>query len=106
MSDQNANEARIRKAADAVAEATDSDVLLLDGPMKYPLDFEIIDLCASMTRRANVFLVLVTEGGKADPAYRIARRLQEHYIEWHRTSIGGPTWLTKVGQHTGSSAIP
>lgn len=79
MSDQNANEARIRQAADAVAEAADSDVLLLNGPMTRPLDFRIIDLCASRTRRANVFLMLVTEGGDADPAYRIARCLQEHY---------------------------
>ena len=36
MSDTERNEARIRQAADAVAEATDSDVLLLNGPMTYP----------------------------------------------------------------------
>lgn len=79
MSDQNANEAGIQQAADAVAAAVDADVLLLNGPMARPLDFQIIDLCASRARRANVILVLVTEGGDADPAYRIARCLQEHY---------------------------
>ena len=79
MSDQNANEAPIQQAADAVAAAADADVLLLNGPMARPLDFQIIDLCASRARRANVILVLVTEGGDADPAYRIARCLQEHY---------------------------
>lgn len=79
MSDQNADEAPIQQAADAVAAAADADVLLLNGPMARPLDFQIIDLCASRARRANVILVLVTEGGDADPAYRIARCLQEHY---------------------------
>ena len=56
-----------------------SDVLLLNGPMTRPLDFKIIDLCASRARRANIILILVTEGGDADPAYRIARCLQEYY---------------------------
>lgn len=79
MSDQNTDEAPIQQAADAVAAAADADVLLLNGPMARPLDFQIIDLCASRARRANVILVLVTEGGDADPAYRIARCLQEHY---------------------------
>ena len=80
MSDRNASEAPpIQQAADAVAAAADADVLLLNGPMARPLDFQIIDLCASRARRTNVILVLVTEGGDADPAYRIARCLQEHY---------------------------
>lgn len=79
MSDPNANEERIRRAADSVAKEADSDVLLLNGPMARPLDFEIIELCASRTRRKNVILMLITEGGDADPAYRIARCLQEHY---------------------------
>jgi len=50
-----------------------------DAPMTRPLDFNVIDLCASRIRRANVMLVLVTEGGAADPAYRIARCLQDYY---------------------------
>ena len=79
MPDQIANEERIRQAADAVAETCDSDVLLLNGPMTRPLDFEVIDLCASRRRKTNVTLLLVTEGGDADPAYRIARCLQEYY---------------------------
>ena len=79
MSDQNADEARIQQAADAVAEEADSDVFLLNGPTTRPLDFQLIDLCTLRARRTNVILVLVTEGGDADPAYRIARCLQEHY---------------------------
>ena len=83
MSDRNASEAlSIQQAADAVAVAADTDVLLLNGPMTRPLDFQIIDLCASRARRANVLLMLVTEGGDADPAYRIARCLQEHYARF------------------------
>ena len=47
--------------------------------MTRPLDVNIIDLCASRTRRKNVIVILITEGGDADPAYRIARSLQEYY---------------------------
>lgn len=79
MPDQDANKESIQQVADSVAEAADSDVLLLNGPMTRPLDVRVIDLCASRRRRSHVLLVLVTEGGDADPAYRIARCLQDHY---------------------------
>ncbi len=79
MTSQQNTRAQVRKMANAVADATDSDVLLLNGPMARPLDFEVIDLCASRRRRPNVILMLVTAGGDADPAYRIARCLQDHY---------------------------
>ena len=78
MSEQNAGEA-IQKAADAVADAADTDVLLLNAPLERPVDVEVIDLCTSRRRRSRVLLVLITEGGDADPAYRIARCLQDHY---------------------------
>ena len=77
--EQNTSEQLIQQAADSVAQEADSDVLLLNGPMARPLDAQVIDLCASRKRRRYVLLVLVTEGGAADPAYRIARCLQDHY---------------------------
>lgn len=78
MPDESTN-VHIQRVANTVAEETDSDVLLLNGPMARPLDVRVIDLCASRRRRSHVLLVLVTEGGDADPAYRIARCLQDHY---------------------------
>ena len=70
---------QITEAADIVADANDCDVLLLNGPMERPLDFRVIDICATRQRRKKIILILVTEGGNADPAYRVARCLQDYY---------------------------
>ena len=68
-----------QEVADAMAKENNCDVLLLNGLISRPLDIQLIDLCASRRRQANILFVLVTEGGDADPAYRIARCLQESY---------------------------
>ena len=47
--------------------------------MERPLDFRVIDICATRQRRKKIILILVTEGGDADPAYRVARCLQDYY---------------------------
>ena len=81
MSDQDIGK-QITEAADVVADANDCDILLLNGPMERPLDFRVIDICATRQRRKKVILILVTEGGDADPAYRIARCLQDYYTHF------------------------
>ena len=68
-----------REPADVIAEAADADVLFLNGPLVGPLDFTVVDLCESRRRRKNVLCMMVTEGGDADVAYRIARCLQSKY---------------------------
>lgn len=65
--------------ADEIAAENNCDILLLNGPIGRPLDTQFIHLCNSRKRRPNVLFVLVTEGGDADPSYRIARCLQEDY---------------------------
>lgn len=64
--------------ANAIAEQTDSDVLLYNGPIERGLDRQVIDLCARNRRRSNVLLLLVTEGGNPDAAFRISRMLQSY----------------------------
>lgn len=73
------SDAQFAQAANAIAASGDCDVLLLNGPILRPLDVTVARLCAGRRRRANVLLVLVTTGGDADPAYRIARCLQDAY---------------------------
>lgn len=73
------SDARHTQAANAIAASGDCDVLLFNGPILRPLDVTVAQLCAGRRRRANVLLVLVTTGGDADPAYRIARCLQDAY---------------------------
>ena len=69
----------ITKLADSVAQDIDADVILYNGPLYSGADTDLIKACAKRRRRTNVVLLLVTEGGSADPAYRIARCLQNNY---------------------------
>ena len=69
----------ITMAATALAEETDSDIFLFNSEIRRPWDDEIIHQCENLNRRKNISLILVTEGGDADSAYRIARCFQDMY---------------------------
>lgn len=56
-----------------------SDVLLYNGPLRRPKDQAVIELCQDKKRNKNVTMILVTEGGDPDVAYRISRCLQDQY---------------------------
>lgn len=75
----NENEASWRKAGNDLGEEEDLDVILYRGPIRRPYDEQLIELCRNIERRKNVLLILVTLGGDAHAAYRIARCLQEKY---------------------------
>lgn len=77
--DQRQQRTPIETASDAIAGATNSDVIFINAPIQRPLDDTLIELVRSRRRRDNVLLLLVTTGGDADAAYRMARCLQEHY---------------------------
>ena len=62
-----------------MAEELDSDVIHYNGPILRPADQLFINSCITRCRRKNAILLLVTMGGDADPAYRIARCLQTKY---------------------------
>lgn len=57
----------------------ESDVLVYNGLLYRPKDQEIIELCQDKDRNKNVTVILVTEGGDPDVAYRISRCLQDRY---------------------------
>jgi serine dehydrogenase proteinase len=65
--------------ADKIAKSLDADLLFYNAPIERHLDQRVIELCNSMRRRTNVALFLVTSGGDADAAYRIATCLQTKY---------------------------
>lgn len=69
----------ILEAANAVAVEAEADVYLFNSAIARPIDDLVISSCCSRTRRRNAVVVLVTEGGDADSAYRIARCFQDHY---------------------------
>jgi hypothetical protein len=69
----------IRAAANAVADAANADVILFSGGISWGCGEKFIDAVAQGSSRPNVLLLLVTTGGSADAAYRMARCLQETY---------------------------
>jgi len=70
----------VKTAADALAESLNADVYVFNAPMERGNDRKVItDVASRSRRRQNVLLLLVTEGGDPDAAYRIARCLQFSY---------------------------
>ena len=81
--------------ANEIAEATNTDVLLYNGPIQRGLDSVVIDMCGeSFHPRPSALLILVTEGGNADAAFRIARCLQERYGSY---SVFVTGWCKSAG---------
>ena len=69
--------------ANEIAAATDADVFFYSGPVARGLDYVLIDACSRRQfRRNNLLMILVTEGGDPDAAFRIARCLQEKYKKY------------------------
>jgi hypothetical protein len=62
-----------------IGEERDSDVMFFNGELERGLDVHLIGECIRRRRRSNVLLMLITPGGDADAAYRIARCLQRKY---------------------------
>lgn len=70
----------VRALADqgaAVSKKLDADILLFNGAVHDSDDLH--GMCTRRERRRNVLLVITTNGGSADCAYRIARCLQTRY---------------------------
>ncbi|MDR4485377.1 MAG: hypothetical protein R3B95_19630 [Nitrospirales bacterium] len=65
--------------ANKISEANDADILLFNGSLRKPADRKIIeDLCRKKCRK-NLILILVTDGGSPDVAFKISRCLQDNY---------------------------
>ena len=68
-----------QELANIVAEQSDADVIHYNGLLERRQDGLLIGECIKRRKRRNVLLILVTSGGDADSAYRIARCLQTKY---------------------------
>lgn len=69
----------IKKTANELANATNADVILVNAAMERGAETQLIDACINAERRENAIILVVTSGGDADVAYRIARCLQQRY---------------------------
>lgn len=76
---ENSPEEHLTRVADSVADTRNADVALYNGDLYRGVDTDIISQCTQRNKRNNVLVILVTEGGNADVAYRIARCFQGQY---------------------------
>lgn len=62
-----------------IVDASDTDILMFNAPIERPRDRRIIKLLSTRQCRPNLLMILVTNGGDPDAAYRISRCIQNHY---------------------------
>jgi len=72
-------EEKISELSKKIAEQDATDVVLLNAPLERGMDNKFMIEANKRRKRENLLLMLVTPGGDADTAYRIARFAQEHY---------------------------
>ena len=65
-----------------IVSAADTDILMFNAPIKRPQDRWLIEQICARERRPNLLMILVTNGGDPDAAYRIARCIQNHYTKF------------------------
>lgn len=78
-----AKDAELDACVSTVADSLAADILLCNAGIERDLDEDIIRMCYARRRRKNIVLILVTEGGSADCAYRIARTLHCLYERFY-----------------------
>ncbi len=62
-----------------IVAATNSDILMFNAAIERGRDRRITKLCTTRACRPNLMMILVTNGGDPDVAYRMARSIQNHY---------------------------
>lgn len=83
MTDQDPKANPLVEAAELVADELNTDVIHYNGAIDRPTDMHLIDACINRSKRPNVIVMLVTQGGDADAAYRIARCFQVMYDRFY-----------------------
>lgn len=62
-----------------IVDAYDADILILNAPIERHRDRRLINTCKKRKCRPNLFMIVVTNGGDPDAAYRLARCVQNRY---------------------------
>ncbi len=65
-----------------ISAENNQDVYLLNAEFMRPLDFDFIKFIRENKSKENALLILVTPGGDADVAYKIARCMQNSYQDF------------------------
>ena len=83
-----------KDAAEAVANKFNADVLFYNGQIERMEDHKFIVKVGKRRKRENLVLVLVTPGGDAHAAFRIARAIQRN---WKHSTLFIPGWCKSAG---------
>jgi hypothetical protein len=70
---------KAKEIVDRISAATNADVAFYNAPIARGQDLEVISRCHNRRCKPNLLALVITEGGDADAAYRIARCLQDRY---------------------------
>ena len=80
MPDPEGTKEKLAELATAYAEANDSDIIIFNYEVLPPVDFAFMGIVTARNSvRKNVALILTTEGGLPDSAFRMMRILQSTY---------------------------
>lgn len=77
-----------------ITQAKACDVIAFNSHTIRPIVDKFLEMVAARSHRENVLLILVTPGGTADSAYRMARALQACY---KRFTVLVPGWCKSAG---------
>src|SRR5882762_2786404 len=77
-----------------IAQSKSCDVIIFNGHTVRKIADDFMDMVANRKRRDNVLFVLITPGGSADAAYRVARCLQACYKHF---TVLLPGWCKSAG---------
>jgi hypothetical protein len=72
----------VQSVAEKLATELDADIFVFNSQFFRPVDRTIIEQVCKRRRRPNIVAIIVSEGGDADVAYRIARLFQDKYTRF------------------------
>jgi Serine dehydrogenase proteinase len=70
---------KARDLANTIGEVAEADILLFNSRVSRASHDKLLNILKTRRRRPNVFLLLFSEGGDPDAAYKISRTLQSMY---------------------------
>lgn len=88
------DEAKAIDAAQKVADATESDVLLYNGDINPDAARRLLDVICPRRRAKRLTMILTTPGGDPDAAFKMGRALQNTY---QHITIVVPGWCKSAG---------
>jgi len=79
---KNVDEDKTKALIEEISKTRNADILFVSGELTRPNEIEFVKVITGRKRNPNVLLILVTPGGDADVAYKMARCLLQNYNKY------------------------